>query len=280
MLVLPTLPVLSLTVNVTNSSILFTQTIKLPVGLRASESSAAGNSSDSRVRVTTIPAAHTRSSVLVAVALKNQLLVFQLKPSTSSSIGSSSPSTTTVFVPVLHSRIPSDLVAPLQLSGFAFSAGNSWASLHFADGNGLHYMTQVDFASAGATAGEASSAPSALPALGAVDMEHVWLAEQWRSTMSVVRDSDRLCTLHSIEWQGGVRYAGIAGGSAEAGQSVDIFTGGLLRVFANLIPGAEYSVGVNGTIVPFTDPLSTAASRSAIIGRANSRSELFLFPAR
>merc|ERR1712000_516871 len=131
-----------------------------------------GNSTSSQIRVTSIPPPHNKKSVLVSVALHDEIQVFQLLPATSSS------GTRTFLVPSLFATIPVGLPGPISLSGFVFSTTNSWASVYFRDANKFQYMFQLSFLSAPSDI----SIPRRLPSVGGAHIEALWLSEVWRHT--------------------------------------------------------------------------------------------------
>ena len=275
LLVLPTLPVIVIAVNATGASMRLSQVLRLPASLRA-----VGNSSSDRVRVAAIPTTHAKRSVLIAVALHDTVLVYQALVTRvsagASSSSSSSSSSSVVLVPQLYATLRTGLAGPLLLDGLVFAATESWATVILRDANELHYAMQVSFVVSG---GDASPA-MLLPHIGASGVEFVWRSDVWRHTMLLVRDSTSRCSLRSVDWQGGLAFAGVAANTVAAGGAVDVLTGGIVRVFAGLLPGAVYAVGVNGTVVQMHDPLALTSSRSRAIGRALSATELFLFPSQ
>ena len=99
--------------------------------------------------------------------------------------------------------------------------------------------------------------------------------------MIVIRESPRFCGLRSVEWQGGLTLGGVAGSTVQAGQTVDVYTGGVVRIFAGLVPGGRYGVGVNGSLVAVHDPMVLRTSSAYdVIGKALSTTEMFLYPTR
>lgn len=275
--ILPTLPVIVLTINVTARSVTTSQVMKLPIAFsgRSSSTQIGSNTANSlRVRVTSIPPPHNKASVLLAVALFDTVQVFQILPATTTSSSTAS----IFFIPTLYSTASTaGLSGPISLSGFVFSSTSSWASIYFRDANQLQYLTQVSFLVSG---GE-TSIPRLLPTVGGAEIEFLWHSKVWRHTMVVVRESPKFCGLRSVEWQGGINFAGIAASTVQAGQSVDVYTGGVVRVFAGLAPGGRYSVGVNGSLVLNHDPLALrSGAEYDVVGKAFSKTEMYVFPSR
>lgn len=275
--ILPTVPVIVLTVNVTASSVKIGQILNLPITFAGSTTAMqAGNSTSAQIRVTTIPPPHSKKSVLISIALFDTFQVFQLFPSSSS--GSNNNGNNKIFFINTQSATvrTRGLAGPVSLSGFVFSSTSSIASIYFREANNFQFMIQLSFINIGQ-----ASVPRMLPTVGGAEIEFLWSSDVWRHTMLVLRESPKYCGLRSVEWQGGLNFAGIAASTVQAGQSLDVLVGGMVRIFSNLIPGSGYSVGVNGSLVLEDDPLALqTGSERGIVGTAFSTTEMYLIPPR